>query len=128
MGSTSEGQEGNLHIRLDDVSPSIVKGEIGNQNVEEDLEFVDREPHPNAGLYRWEMRHARDKERPTLLTLGPAENVIRFEYKPGCSFTAAGRLSQRSGLYPPKLRRTVSETKKTAVLELPCIWSPNELI
>ena len=72
--------------------------EITDQHIEDNFAFVNRKSHPDAGLYEWEIKYAYNEERTVLLTLGPAENVMRFEYWPGCALTASGRLSQRSGL------------------------------
>ena len=41
--------------RLDGVSPGVVEGESSNQHAEEDLDFVDRGSHSNAGLRGWEV-------------------------------------------------------------------------
>lgn len=53
-------REYNSHVYPDDVSPSIMEGEICDERVEESLDFDDRESHPNTGLHRGEMRHARN--------------------------------------------------------------------
>lgn len=68
-----------LHVGLDDVDPGIVEGEISYQHVEENLDFVDRESRPNAGLCGWGVRLGHNNDPATLLTLGPAENVIKLE-------------------------------------------------
>ena len=68
-------------------------------------------------------------ERPILLTLGPTENDIKFEYRPGCAFAASGRLSQRSGLYPQSnVKKPSRNHEGKTVLEIPRVLSPNGLI
>ena len=48
------------HIRFDDLSPSIVEGEIGDEHIDDNLDFDDRESHSDAGLREYEMRLARN--------------------------------------------------------------------
>ena len=51
-------QEDDAHIRLDDINPSVMEGEIGDKSVDENLDFDDRESHSDTGLHGYEMRCA----------------------------------------------------------------------
>ena len=51
-------QEDDAHIRLDDINPSVMEGEIGDKSVDENLDFDDRESHSDTGLHGSEMRCA----------------------------------------------------------------------
>ena len=46
------------HVRFDDLSPSIVEGEIGDEHIDDNLDFDDRESHSNAGLREYEISRA----------------------------------------------------------------------
>lgn len=43
-------REDDSHARLDDIKPGIVEGEICDEDVDENLDFDDRESHPKTGL------------------------------------------------------------------------------
>jgi len=49
-------QEDDSHARLDDIKSSIVEGEIRDEDEDENLDFDNREPHPNTGLRGHVMR------------------------------------------------------------------------
>jgi len=61
MGSSTAGI--NLHVGLDYISPSIVEREIGNEHVDDNLDFDYCESHPDTGLCGGKMRHAPDNVR-----------------------------------------------------------------